>query len=143
VDKVLASILSRTFPVTVLAIDGSKVVLSQGGLSVKGGARYAVVMMGKELIDPQTKQSLGRLETECCEVIIDKVTGTIAYAHIENPKISLASVIPGALQVRGELKLDKTALADTIEMRKSPTPQPAPPAVQTATASSPDDSKKW
>jgi hypothetical protein len=41
VSETVAAKLSRTFPVAVLAKDGTNVVLSQGGQSVKEGARYA------------------------------------------------------------------------------------------------------
>jgi curli biogenesis system outer membrane secretion channel CsgG len=145
VNKTLTAILSRTFPVVVVAKEGANVVLSQGGLSIKGGARYAVVVMGKELTDPQTQQSLGRLESPCCDLVVDRVTSTMAYGHLENAKISLESVVPAALQVREELKPAK--LADQTESLakevKTATLQDAPPAVQTATTSSRDDDKKW
>jgi curli biogenesis system outer membrane secretion channel CsgG len=144
VNKTVAAILSRTFPVTVVAKDGANVVLSQGALSVKEGARYAVVMMGKELTDPQTHQSLGRLESPCCDVVLDKVTPT-TYGHLENPKISLETVVPAALQVRGELGPSMPVLADKPEPPpkeiKTATLPVAP--VPTSTTSSTDDSKKW
>jgi hypothetical protein len=69
-EPAASSEFSFTFPVAVVARDGMNVVLSQGGQSVKAGARYAVVSMGKEIIDPQTQQSLGRMESPCCEVFV-------------------------------------------------------------------------
>jgi hypothetical protein len=45
VNSIVASILARTFPVTIVSHEGNNVVLSQGGNSVKAGARYAVVAM--------------------------------------------------------------------------------------------------
>jgi curli biogenesis system outer membrane secretion channel CsgG len=147
VSKAVAAILARTFPVTVLSKDGANVVLSQGGLSVKEGAHYAVVMMGKELTDPQTHQSLGRLESPCCDVVVDKVTPTMAYGRLENPKTSLESVVPAALQVREELKALMPVLADKPEPPpkevNSASPPVAPVAVPTSTTSTPDESKKW
>ena len=144
VNKAVSAILTRTFPVTIVAKDGANVVLSQGGLSVKEGARYAVVMMGKELTDPQTHQSLGRIESPCCEVVVDRVTPTMAYGHLENPKISLETVVPAALQIREELKTSARVLADKPEPPKefkTATLPVAPIAVSTSTTS--DDNKKW
>ena len=147
VNKAVAAILTRTFPVTVVAKDGVNVVLSQGGLSLKEGARYAVVMMGKELTDPQTQQSLGRLESPCCEVTVDKVTATMAYGHLENPKIPLEPIVPAALQVREELKSTKAVVAEKTDAPtkeiKTATLQSAPAPAQPASAPSIDDSKKW
>lgn len=76
VGQVVASVLRRTFPVTVVARDGTNVVLSQGGQALKEGSRYALASLGKEMKDPQTGQSLGRMESPCCELVIDRVTPT-------------------------------------------------------------------
>jgi curli biogenesis system outer membrane secretion channel CsgG len=148
VTKAIASILTRTFPITVVVKDGTNVVLSQGGLSVKEGARYAMVAMGKELIDPQTQQSLGRLELPCCQVIIDKVTANLAYAHIENPKTPLDAIDPTELQVREELKPRKSAPAESVEQPSKPvrsdaTSQTSTAAAQPATPPPEANTNKW
>lgn len=104
VSQVVNSVLNRTFPVTVVSREGSTVVLSQGGKAVREGARYAVVSMGAEMKDPQTGQSLGRIESNCCELVIDRVTPNLSYGHLENVRINLDSLASGALQVREPLK---------------------------------------
>jgi curli biogenesis system outer membrane secretion channel CsgG len=103
-NKVVASILARTFPITVVSRDGTTIVLSQGGQSVRAGTRYAMVSMGKEIKDPQTGESLGRMESPCCVVVVDKVTPKLSYGHIENVKIALDSIPAGGLQLREEVK---------------------------------------
>lgn len=100
VNEIVASILTRTFPITVVSRDGNSVVLSQGGQSLKIGSRYAMVAMGKELKDPQTGESLGRVESSCCEVIVDKVSTKLTYGHLENVKLSLNDLPIGGLQLR-------------------------------------------
>ncbi len=85
-DQTVAAILSRTFPLVVVSRDGSNVILSQGGQAVKARARYAIVSLGKELKDPQTGESLGRTDTPCCDVVIDRVSNKLAYGHLENVK---------------------------------------------------------
>jgi curli biogenesis system outer membrane secretion channel CsgG len=102
-NQVVTSILSRTFPVTVIDRDGNVVTLSQGGQSVKVGMRYAVASLGKELKDPQTGASLGRSETPCCDVVIDRVTDKLSYGHLDNVKISLDASLPGQLQVEEQI----------------------------------------
>ncbi|MEP7298378.1 MAG: CsgG/HfaB family protein [Burkholderiales bacterium] len=104
VNGVVASILSRTFPITVVALEGSNVVLSQGGQALRPASRYAMVVMGSEIKDPQTGQSLGRVESPCCQLVIDRVTPNLSYGHIEGATGSLDNLLPGALQVREQLK---------------------------------------
>ncbi|HEX2545993.1 MAG TPA: CsgG/HfaB family protein [Ramlibacter sp.] len=104
VKGVVSSILQRTFPITVVARDGTNVVLSQGGLAVREGARYAVAAMGSEMKDPQTGQSLGRMESPCCELVIDRVTPNLSYGHLENVRSNLDNLPVAGLQVRAEMK---------------------------------------
>jgi curli biogenesis system outer membrane secretion channel CsgG len=112
VSKVVSAILVRTFPVTVASRDGNNVVLSQGGQSVREGARYQLVSMGSEIKDPQTGQSLGRTEYDCCEVVVDKVGPSMAQGHLENIRMPLEQIQPGGLQLR-DLNAVKTAISDS------------------------------
>jgi len=111
VNGVVASILSRTFPITVVALEGSNVVLSQGGQALRPGARYSMVVMGAEMKDPQTNQSLGRLESPCCQLVIDRVTPNLSYGHLEGVAASLDNLLPGALQVREQVRGKPVAVA--------------------------------
>ena len=104
VKGVVASILQRTFPITVIAREGNNVVLSQGGQAVKQGGRYAMVAMGSEMKDPQTGQSLGRMESPCCELVIDRVTPNLSYGRLENVYSNLDELPVAGLQVRSEMK---------------------------------------
>jgi len=67
VKKATDSIILKTFPISIVSMDGETVVISQGEGSVTEGARYKVVKLGKEIKDPQTGQSLGNMESECCD----------------------------------------------------------------------------
>jgi curli biogenesis system outer membrane secretion channel CsgG len=146
VGDTVAAILTRTFPVTVVAKDGTNVVLSQGGKSVTAGARYAVVSMGKEIIDPQTQQSLGRMESPCCDVIIDRVAATLSYGRLENPRIPVDSVQPDALQVREELTVSQPITPTAASVKQAPgmpltVAKDAPAEVAPTPAE--DTNKKW
>lgn len=107
---IVGSILQRTFPVMVVARDGTNVVLSQGGQSIREGTRYAMVVMGKEMKDPQTGQSLGRMESPCCELVIDRVTPNLSYGHLENMRTDLEAIPESGLQMRNELKNSPTVV---------------------------------
>ncbi|MDQ5926436.1 MAG: hypothetical protein QG554_1378 [Pseudomonadota bacterium] len=117
-SSALRSLLLRTFPITIASRDGHNVILSQGGQSVAAGARYQAVVLGPEVKDPQTGQSLGRVENACCEVVIDKVLPTMSQAHLENIQIKLDGLQPGDIQLR-ELSTRSASAA-------SPTPASAP-----------------
>ncbi|MEJ8859950.1 CsgG/HfaB family protein [Variovorax robiniae] len=104
VNQVVTSVLRRTFPVTVVSRDGTNVVLSQGGQSMKEGNRYRVVAMGAEMKDPQTGQSLGRVEQPYGELVVDRVTPNLSYGHLENVHVNLDALPVGGLQLRDEVK---------------------------------------
>lgn len=115
VNQVVTSVLRRTFPVTVVSRDGTNVVLSQGGQALKEGARYAMVTMGAEMKDPQTGQSLGRVESPCCELVIERVTPNLSYGRLENVRSNLDQLPQGGLQLRAELKGAVLAKAQPAE----------------------------
>lgn len=151
---IVGSILQRTFPVMVVARDGTNVVLSQGGQSIRAGTRYAIAAMGKELKDPQTGQSLGRMESPCCELVIDRVTPNLSYGHLENMRTDLEAIPVGGLQVREELK-HSSVVASTAGAASAPAADGAeavakPQAVKKSAparvserASSADNDEKW
>ena len=156
VDRTVSAILLRTFPLVVISKDGTNVVLSQGGQAVKAGSSYSLASLGKELKDPQTGESLGHTETPCCDVVIDRVSTRLAYGHLENVKIDLGSIGPGALQVQEEIKAKalRSAAAATTAPQSSPASPPAsvpkavaaqanPPDMATAESKNAGDSKKW
>jgi hypothetical protein len=113
---------------------------------VKTGARYAVVSMGKELVDPQTQQSLGRMESPCCDVVIDKVAATLSYGHLENTKMPLDSVQTDALQLREVLTAPQSVNPTAASVKQAPgtslaAAKDAPADVPPAQAE--EANKKW
>lgn len=128
VKAVVGAVLQRTFPVTVVARDGTNVVLSQGGQAVREGTRYAVAAMGNEMKDPQTGQSLGRMEGPCCELVVDRVTPNLSYGHLESVRtgINLDNMPIAGLQLRGELQGSSPAASAAVVV--------APQAAQSAAA---------
>lgn len=104
VKKATDSIILKTFPISIVSIDGETVVISQGEGSVTEGTRYKVVKLGKEIKDPQTGQSLGNMESDCCEVVINRVTPKLSYGQLENIKVKLENIDAGVLQIRGKVQ---------------------------------------
>lgn len=120
VKRSAEAILLQTFPISVVERDGMTVVLSQGGNAVVERGRYKIYLQGKEIKDPQTGQSLGNMESACCEVVINRVTPNLSYGTLENVSAKLDGVKPGALQLREAVQAK--AATDT------PAVQPAPAA---------------
>jgi len=156
VDRTVAAILLRTFPLVVISKDGTNVILSQGGQAVKVGSSYAMVSLGKELKDPQTGESLGRTDMPCCDVVIDRVSSKLAYGHLENVKVDLGSIDPVALQVQEEIKAKTSGSAEaaTTAPQSSPASPPAsvpkavaaqanPSAMATTDSKNADGTNKW
>lgn len=148
-NAIVGSILQRTFPVMVVARDGTNVVLSQGGQSIREGSRYAMAAIGKEMKDPQTGQSLGRMESPCCELVIDRVTPNLSYGHLENMRTDLDGISEGGLQVRNELKQAVVsasaapAAASSSATKSQSAPAKAPPVKPSAAPAAAEKDDKW
>lgn len=119
VKKAAEAILLRTFPISIVERDGNNVVLSQGGQAVTENGRYRVFLQGKEIKDPQTGQSLGNMESLCCEVVVNRVTPNLSYGVLENVKVELTSVQPGALQVREAVQAPPVLKAAPAEITQN------------------------
>ncbi|HEX8958026.1 MAG TPA: CsgG/HfaB family protein [Burkholderiaceae bacterium] len=144
VKKTVEAILLRTFPVTVADRDGDNVVLSQGGSALAEGGRYAIYLQGKELKDPQTGQSLGRVETPCCDVVVTRVTPTMSYGTLENVKVKLDGAAPGSLVLHEAIAAKPAVVAEAKgggagkhAKNDDDAPMPAPKKVEGPT------SKDW
>jgi curli biogenesis system outer membrane secretion channel CsgG len=108
------AVVTKFFPITVVALQGDDVILSQGGKVIQTGKRYHVYQLGDELKDPQSGRSLGRTELECCVVEVNRVTPDMAYGRLIDKKITLpVSLIPGSLEVREEVSFAKEAISET------------------------------
>ena len=145
-NRIVSGIVSRTFPITVISREGHSVVLSQGGQAVREGGRYQLVAMGKEMFDPQTNQSLGRIESDCCEVVIDRVMPTMAQGRLERLQMPLDDLQPGTLQLRGAVAARVAAATTDGATAAAPTkPRPARPAAARGEAApaAPARDDKW
>ena len=85
---VIGSQASETlFPLRVVTSDDpNALILNQGGQSVVVGQKLALVELGRELSDPDTKESLGRRETRVGTVKITRVDNNVSYAKIVDGK---------------------------------------------------------
>lgn len=125
-DQVSQAVLTKFFPITIAALEGDDVVLSQGGKMVKSGKQYRVYRLGQEIKDPQSGRSLGRIEHECCIIEVQRVTPELAYGRIvSKSETSAQEFIPGSLEVREEIAVVASA-AQASAVSATPAPKTAP-----------------
>ncbi len=79
----------------VLTETTGTVVVNQGGRTLAAGQRLKLVALGNTITDPDTKETLGRLQTEIGEVEITKVDAAM----------STGRVVSGNLDRRAEMIL--------------------------------------
>lgn len=139
-DRIGTAVVTGIFPVSVVALDGDQVVLSQGGDMLQPGQRYEAVTLGNELRDPQTGRSLGRMERPCCVIRIDRVSSQTSYGTIEGEAPASGTFASGSIELRQAVASvaaaagpsATTASAENAAPAKRAAParplQPAPPA---------------
>jgi len=119
------AVVSEIFPVTVVALNGDQVVLSQGGESLQAGQRWQAVYLGEELKDPQTGRSLGRNEVPVGTVRIDRVSTQTSYGTLEDGSGALTDkpFKPGAIALRKKVA-QNTVVASKPEARPEAMAEP-------------------
>lgn len=73
----------RIYPIQVVNVSSpNSVVLNQGGATLSMGDRLILVELGDAMVDPYTKEPLGRVESEVGLLEINRVDGKVAYANL-------------------------------------------------------------
>ena len=75
-------ILNAIFPIRVISMNNSNAVLAQGGDTLKKGDLYQLVQLGSRIVDPYTKESLGREELVIGQIQITDVQAKSSSAKI-------------------------------------------------------------
>jgi hypothetical protein len=82
-ERITEAMLDAIYPLSLVAVDGDVVTLNQGGDTISVGNLYELYRYGEKIVDPYTKESLGRSETLVGEVSVERV----------NPKTSLGRIV--------------------------------------------------
>ena len=82
-SRVVETVIDRVYPVRIAIVtaDG-QIVINQGGRRISKGQLFEVYTDGQEIIDPDTKESLGTTEALAAIIKIDKVSQNISYASV-------------------------------------------------------------
>ena len=95
------------YPIAVLSGSESEVTFNQGGDTVQVGRIYRLVTLGKNLVDPYTRESLGQEEREVARAEVTSVTDRTATARLVSGSLPqpiksgglLARVLPEEIDI--------------------------------------------
>jgi curli biogenesis system outer membrane secretion channel CsgG len=113
-------ITQTIYPMRLIRMDDpNELIMNQGGVTVDTGQRFRAMLMGDELIDPYTRESLGRVEREVGIVQVTRV----------DPRVSYGRLVTGALPSAGSDVVLRPAppAQPTARPRPAASPQSGPP----------------
>ena len=76
------TVTEAIYPISVTAVTSTGVVLGQGGESIVKGLAFDIYRLGDRMIDPYTKESIGRVEEWVGTVEITRSTNKQSYAKL-------------------------------------------------------------
>ena len=152
-ERAIAAFVGTAFPISVVSLTGDRVILSQGKDAVRGGARYRAVLLGEELIDPQTGQSLGRREETIGVITIASVSEQMSEGILgEGTGLGEVPFHPGLIEIREELP-PVIATEKPVEKEHAASARPATSTKRTASTPAkpkaeaiippPDEDEDW
>ena len=82
-NQVVETVIDRVYPIRIAIVtaDG-RIVINQGSQRIREGRLFEVYTEGQEVIDPDTKESLGTTEVLVATIKIDKASQNISYASV-------------------------------------------------------------
>ena len=113
-------IINAIYPIVVASVRGETVFLAQGGGTMSVGQKMALVQYGESIIDPYTKESLGREEIEIGMVQVTNIQSKMAKAKIITCSVDLAAEFaPKSFIVRPVKKVKKPAAKPRKKVKKA------------------------
>ena len=112
--KTVRDILFAIYPIAVIAVNKNTVTLSSGGDFLKKGSSFKVVRLGQDLIDPHTKEKLGREEIDIGEVKLTQINSKTTKAKIISGGEEITQYLSSGLLIRPTGK-KKENLVDELE----------------------------
>jgi hypothetical protein len=108
--QVIDSIIDRLYPIRIASknITG-QLIINQGGKRISKGSVLDVYVQGEEIIDVDTKESLGLTESHIATIKIEKVTPTISYARLVKGDLDKISVGLICRLKKAELEMSERA----------------------------------
>jgi len=118
-NEVVERIIDRLYPVRVAAVQASgKIVVNQGGDRMSQGTLFEIYKQGEELFDPDTKESLGKIEALVATIKITRVARKMSFAEVVSGEASKIS--KGLVCRPKKLKRNFRDIGAESEVRKTP-----------------------
>jgi hypothetical protein len=96
--QVAESVTQNIFPMRLIKYDDpARLVINQGGITVKVGQEFRAVRLGVDLYDPHTHELLGQEEIDIARVAITSVTPKLSYARLLSGELAAGG---GAIVLR-------------------------------------------
>ena len=105
----IAGMVETIFPIRVVRRDGNMLVLNRGEGSIAQGQQLSVFVLGDDLRDPQSGESLGRMENHVATGSVIEVKPKYSVLRLTS---SLAAPENAELLVRSQLAKDVPAAPD-------------------------------
>lgn len=90
-DSVGQKIINAIYPIAVSSVSGKTVYLAQGGNTLKAGQNMELIKYGEPIIDPYTRESLGKEEIQIGMVRVTNVQAKMAKAKIITSSVDLSA----------------------------------------------------
>lgn len=91
-NRVTETIIDKIYPARIARIDQKgQIIINQGGKRIRKGRYFEVFSQGDEIIDADTKMSLGNIETSVATIMIQRVTPFLSYASVVKGDITKLS----------------------------------------------------
>ena len=113
--KTVRDILFAIYPIAIVAANKNNVTLNSGGDFLKKGSMYKVVKLGKELIDPYTKEKLGREEIDIGEIKLTEINAKTSKAKIIKGNEDITKGFSDGLIIRPLTNKQKKNLVDELD----------------------------
>ena len=104
-DMIGQVILNAIFPIKVESLSNQNLYLGQGGITIKKGHEYHLIMLGRKLKSTDTGESLGREEREVGLVKITQVQAKTSTAIIISETVDVVKLFkPGLFILRPKVQ---------------------------------------
>lgn len=80
-NDVVQTMLDRLYPIRIAAVENGQIILSQGGAKMAAGMLLDVFSEGRETFDPDTRESLGRIEAKVATIRVKSVSAKTSIAE--------------------------------------------------------------
>lgn len=120
VSEAVSKLIRELYPITVVAIQGNVVVLSQGGSSLEVGKTYQLMKAGALIKDPQTGETIGHIKTPVGAIQVDRVDEKLSYGHLVSGSLT-ALATDGSVRI-GDALSPVVAVTASAESRAQHNP---------------------